>query len=325
MPDQRQSASRPPTSGEEDALRRRQAEGVAYAVAAYTAWGFVVLLYGALEHVGTIELIAQRIVWCLLFITIVLAFRHSFGRLAEALRSPRLLMLLTFSATLMAVNWGVFIWTIAESRVLEASLGYYINPLVSVFLGVVLLGERLSRAQIVAIGIALVGVAIFGLSFGVLPWIPITLASLFGAYGYIRKIALVGPAVGLFIESVLICVLAVPYLIWLAKTGQSSWGANAWTPWLLIATGPATALPLMWFTAGAQRVRLSTLGMLQYIAPTLHLVFGVMVFGENLTTTHLVTFALIWVALTVFTIDMVKTESRARRAMASMAAARPAP
>jgi len=292
--------------------RRTQIEGILFALAAYSFWGFIVLLYRALDHVGVVEIVAQRVVWCLVFLALVLGFRKSFRRLWATLRSPRLLIYLFFTSALMAVNWSLFIWTIDQERVLEAALGYYINPLVSVALGVVLLGERLTRIQTLAIGLAAIGVIFFGASFGVLPWVPLTLALSFGLYGYFRKIIDVGPAVGLFIETMWLSLLALPYIFWLIQTGASQWNDTSWTPWLLIASGPATALPMVWFAAAARRVPLATVGMLQYLAPSLNFLIAVFVFGEAVTYAHIVTFGLIWTALAIFSGEMLLKEKRLR-------------
>lgn len=295
-----------------DASRKTQIEGVLFAIAAYGFWGFVVILYRALSHVDAVELIAHRAVWALVFVGILLVFRKSFGRLWAALTSPRMMAMLFLTSALAGLNWAIFVWTVSEARVLESSLGYYINPLVTVFLGVVLLGERLTRPQTVAILIAGIGVVFFGVSLGVLPWVPLSLAFSFAFYGYFRKTIAAGPAVGLFVETLFMSLIALPYIYWLIKSGTSQWNATDATPWLLIATGPATALPLLWFTAAAQRVRLSTMGMLQYIAPSLHLLLAVFAFGETVTFGHKVTFALIWTALAIFTIEVVVNERKFR-------------
>ena len=299
------------TGAPSDAVSRRtRIEGVLFALAAYGFWGFVVLLYRALDGVDVVEIVAQRVIWCLVFLAVVIGFRKSFGRVWATLKSPRVMVFLFFTSILMAINWSMFVWTIAEERVLESALGYYINPLVSVALGVVLLGERLTRAQTIAIVLSAIGVVYFGVSLGVLPWVPLTLAFSFGFYGYFRKIIAVGPAVGLFVETGWITLLALPYVLWLVQTGASQWNQTSWTPWLLLATGPATALPLVWFAAAAQRVPLATLGMLQYVAPSLHFLIAVFVFGEAITTGHIVTFGLIWTALAIFTGEMVLKERR---------------
>lgn len=296
------------------ATRKTEIEGVAFAVAAYSFWGFVVILYAKLAHIDAVQLVAHRAVWCLLFLATVLVFRKSFGRLLETLKSPRLLVFLLLTSTLTVINWGVFVWAIGQGRILEGSLGYYINPLISVLLGVVLLGERLTQAQTVAIAIAAIAVAYFGISLGILPWVPLLLGCSFGLYGYFRKIIKVGPAVGLFVETLVMVVLALPYIYWLVRTGQSQWEATAATPWLLVATGPATALPLVWFTAAAQRVKLATVGMLQYLAPSIHFLLAAFAFGETITSSHLVTFTLIWTALAIFTSDTIIRERRMRKA-----------
>ena len=282
--------------------------GVAFALGAYGFWGFVVLFYRALGQVPAVELVAHRGVWSVVFVTIVVVARGSWPRLVAVFKSPVLLKKLALTSALVSINWGVFIWAIGEQRVVEVSFGYYINPLVSVALGVVLLGEKLNRAQGAAIAIAAVAVAIFGLTFGVLPWLPLVLAFSFGFYGYLRKSIPVGPAVGLLVEVLVLSIPALAYLAWLGVQGQAHWSATPTTPLLLVLSGPATAIPLILFAAGAQRLRLATLGMLQYVAPSIHLGVAVFVFGEAVSPVQILTFGLIWVALGVYSLDAVRAD-----------------
>lgn len=284
------------------------ARGVVFALGAYGIWGLIVLFYRALAQVPAVELVAHRGIWSVVFVALLVVVRGSWPRLVEVFKSPPLLKKLALTSALVSVNWGVFVWAVANERVVEVSFGYYINPLVSVALGVVLLGETLNRAQRVAIAIAAVAVTIFGLASGVLPWLPLVLAFSFGFYGYFRKSIPVGPAVGLLVEVLILSVPALAYLAWLGAQGQSHWAATPATPLLLILSGPATAIPLILFAAGAQRLRLATVGMLQYVAPSIHLGLAVLMFGEPVSPVQIFTFAMIWVALGVYSLDAIRNE-----------------
>lgn len=277
---------------------------LAAAAGAYFIWGLWPLYWRLLESIPALQIMAQRVVWCASFVLLYLILRYRLAWLAPLRASPRVLMLLVVTALLIGCNWWLYIWAVNAGHVVETSLGYFINPLVSVALGVLVLRERLNPRQWLAVAIALSGVAYLTFAFGQPPWIALGLALSFGAYGLLRKVAHVGAVPGLAVES---AVLLLPALAILLATsggsGQIFAGLDAWTVGLLIATGPTTALPLIWFAYGARRVPLSLMGILQYIAPSLQLLCAVLVFNEPFTRTHLIGFACIWAALAIYAAD----------------------
>jgi chloramphenicol-sensitive protein RarD len=278
--------------------------GLALGVAAYVAWGVVPLYWKLLVAIAPLELLAHRAVWGLgVFVALTVATGQ--GRaLVSAARSRRQLAILAGTGALLAANWGLFIWATLTGHLLEASLGYFINPLVSVGLGVVFLRERLSRPAAIAIGLAAVGVAVMTVQVG-LPWVALALAGSFGAYGLIRKIIAVPALVGSTLETALMAPVGVIYLALLAHRGDGALGhVDLATHALLAGTGVVTALPLTWFTVAARRLPLSTVGMLQYLAPTGQLVTAVAIFGEPLATARLAGFAFIWGGLALYTVAL---------------------
>jgi chloramphenicol-sensitive protein RarD len=281
--------------------------GVAYGIAAYGMWGLVPVYFKAVVEVPALEVLAHRIVWsALMLIPIALAQ----GRRAQVLRvlhDRKTLMVLSLTTVLIATNWFLFIWAVATDRVLEASLGYFINPLVNVVLGVAFLGERLSRPAAVAVALAGIGVAVQVVAIGSLPWIALTLAFSFGLYGLLRKTASVGSVVGLAVETSLLMPVAVGFLVWARHTGGLYLGTGETsTDVLLVLAGLVTTLPLLCFTSAARRLPLATLGFLQYLAPSGQFLLAVLVYGEPLTAVHLVTFGCIWIALAIFTADQIR-------------------
>lgn len=288
----------------------RAAIGVACAVGAYAMWGVFPIYFKAVAGVPALEVLAHRVVWSVVVVAALLTFRRGWGQVVAALRAARLVLTLAASASIISLNWGVFIWAVGEGRILECSLGYYINPLVSVLLGVAVLGERLRAIQWLAVGLAAAGVAFEVVAFGTLPWVALTLAVSFALYGLIRKTAPVDPVSGLFIETLLLCPLALGYLAFLAAHGGGHFPAEGWRmDALLVLAGPVTALPLLLFVAGAQRIRLTTIGLLQYIAPTGHFLLAIYVYGERFTLAHVGTFAMIWLALAIYTVSIVRRRS----------------
>lgn len=278
--------------------------GVIQAALAYACWGLFPLYFKALETVPPAEMLAHRVAWSLVFLAAVLAAIRRWGWLAPALRDRRVLRSFAASATLIAVNWFVYIWAVGHGRVVEASLGYFINPLVNVLVGALVLHERLRRAQWGAVGLACLGVAWIGWAAGALPWIALLLAGSFSCYGLLRKTAPLGALEGLAIESLLIAPFAVGLLVWLALQDRSAFvQAAAGTQWLIAAAGPLTAIPLLLFAAGARRIPFSLLGLLQYIGPTLQLAVGVLLFGEPFGPTRAAGFALIWLALALYSTE----------------------
>ena len=282
-------------------------KGFLLGLTAYALWGVFPLYWTLLEPTGALELLAHRVAWSALVMVLLLVLLRRREALATILRTPRLLGLLTIAAVTISVNWGVFIWAVSHGHVVETSLGYFINPLVTVLAGVLVLGERLRRLQWVAVTLAALAVLGLTVEHGRPPYVALALAFSFAAYGLVRKQASVGAFEGLGVETLLVLPLAVGYLGWLGATGASQALVDFPGHLLLLATtGVVTALPLLCFGAAATRVPLTTLGLLQYVAPTLHFLFGVYFFGEPMPTTRLVGFTLIWVALAVFTVDGVR-------------------
>jgi len=280
------------------------------AVGAFLMWGLFPAYFKLLGDVPALEVLAHRIIWSMAFAGILLSLRGGWQALGAIFSDRRHLAALAGSAIAIACNWGVFIWAVNADRVLDSSLGYYITPLVSVLLAFAVLRERLSRAQAVAVGLAAIGVAILIGVEGIVPWVALALAATFGTYGLIRKVVAVGPIAGLLVETVLLAPVAVAYLAWLHASGEAVFGADVGSSALLVSTGIVTGLPLVLFVAGAQRVRLITLGLLQYIVPTGHFLLAVVVFGEPLTPARIVTFICIWAALAVYTYDSVRNRRR---------------
>lgn len=279
--------------------------GLPYALGAYAIWGFVPLFFKLLSSVPPAEVLAQRIVWSLPLCFVIMAFRRQIGDYLAALRDWRVLRLLLASSVLIALNWLVYIHAVFSDHVLAASLGYYLNPLVNVMLGMIFLGERLSRLQGVAVAIAGVGVAI--LLAGALDtlWISLTLAFSFGTYGLIRKVVTVGSLPGLAIETTLLLPLSLAgaaYYIWLGD--GRGFGADIEISWLLAAGGVVTAVPLLLFATAARRMSYAALGFVQYLAPSIAFLLSLFVFDEPLKPAQLACFLLIWASIAVFSFDM---------------------
>ena len=290
--------------------------GVGFALAAYLFWGVVTPIYfKAVSSVPALEVLANRILWSLVLVGALLVVMGRARGLLETLRGPRVLTVLLAAAFFVSLNWFVYIHAINSGIVLEAALGYYINPLVNVLLGMVVLGERLSRAQVLAVLLAALGVANLTWQMGTLPWVGLILAFSFGIYGLIRKTAALASLQGLFMETLLLSPLALGYLIYLqlAGGGQHLLTGDAWLSLLLVLAGPVTALPLIWYASGARRLRYSTMGLLQYLAPSCIVLTAVFVFAEPFTTAHRVTFGFIWLALAIYSFDSLQTVRRQRR------------
>ena len=276
--------------------------GIACAALAYAMWGLFPLYFRELAHVPASEILLHRIVWSLAFVLVLLALRRQWGWLGPALRRPKVLGVFAASALLLSANWLTYIWAVTNGHVIDASLGYFINPLVNVLLGRLVLHERLRPVQWAAV--ALAGAAVLWLALGVghFPWIALVLAGSFGSYGLLRKIAPLGSLEGLTLETLLLAPLALVAIGVLHTQGASHFpGDSTLTTVLLIGAGPVTAIPLLLFAVGAQRLRMSTLGLLQYIGPTLQLGLGVWLFHEPFETARFVGFALIWLALAIYT------------------------
>ncbi len=296
----------------EDPARFRS--GAGYALAAFGFWGVVPVYYKWLDGVLPADVLAHRIVWTVVMGALLLSWRRDWHRLAPVLRSPRILATLFLTAILVSTNWLVFIYAVATDRVLDSSLGYYINPLVNVLFGMTLLGERLNRARVAAVLLAAIGTANLAVSMGRLPWIALVLAFSFGLYGLLRKRTDVPVLGGLFMETAFLFPLALGTILWLGSSGQGAFLARgADLSLLLVAAGPVTMLPLLWFTQAARRLPLTVLGLFQYLGPTLSFLLAVFVYGEPFTGAHAITFGCIWTGLAIFTADSFRQSRRVRR------------
>jgi chloramphenicol-sensitive protein RarD len=276
--------------------------GIINATLAFLCWGLFPLYFHALHEVPAGQILAHRVVWSLLFLAIVLTVRRQWKWLPEVMRRPRVIGSFVASAFLLSANWLVYIWAVNNGHVIEASLGYFINPLVNIMFGYLLLKERLRASQWAAIALAALGVAWLTWQAGTVPWIALILASTFGAYGLMRKTAALGALEGLSFETMVLFPLALAYVIWLSLHGQNSFinSAADSTRWLLVAAGPITAIPLLLFASGARKIPLSALGLLQYISPTIQFLLGVWLFREAFTADRMVGFLLIWSALALY-------------------------
>ncbi|MDD3312452.1 EamA family transporter RarD [Pseudodesulfovibrio sp.] len=296
-------------------LATEPAQGFAAALAAFIAWGLLPIYWKALGDVAPLEILCHRILWSLVFISVILTVKRRWAEAFAPLASPRSLLILACSSLCIGGNWLLYIWSVNTGHVVETSLGYYINPLVNVLLGFVFFRERLNGYQYAAIGLAGAGVAVSILSHGELPWISLTLAVSFGCYGLLRKIAAVASLPGLFLETMVLGPASLAYLIHLKWNGASGFLAGSpSTDLLLVGAGAVTALPLIGFAFGARRLNLSTLGILQYASPSIAFLLGVFVYKEPFGVGHMVTFALIWAGLVLYTVDSVRALRRHRRA-----------
>ena len=285
-------------------------DGIVPGLVAYLIWGFLPVYFKLTQHVEPLEVLAHRIVWAVPFGALILWYRDQWSEVWRALSNPRVLFWLLVAAAMIAVNWFVYIYAVQSNQVYQASLGYYINPLMYVLVGVTFLGERLRRLQVVSLVLAATGVLILTLSYGELPWIALALGVSFTAYGVIRKQVAVGAMPGLFVETMLLLPLALGWLVFVIESGQSSFlsGSTA-NDVLLIVAGPLTVVPLVCFAIAARKLTLTIIGFMQFIAPTLQFMVGV-AYGEVLTTAHLVCFVFIWTAVALFSFDVVRSNRR---------------
>jgi chloramphenicol-sensitive protein RarD len=295
---------------------RRARTGFALGLSAYFIWGVLPLYFKALADVAPTEIVAHRILWSVLFLAPLVLLRRKLPAIGAAIGAPRLAMLLALTASLIAINWTVYVYAVVRGHVLEASLGYYLNPLVNVLLGLALLKERLSAVQKAAVALAAAGVAILALRSGGALWISLTLAFSFALYGFLRKVAPVEALEGLAVETIFLTPIALGWILWLQHGGESAFLRDRTTDLLLIFGGALTALPLLLFTAAAKRLPYSTLGFLQYVAPSLQFLLAILVFGEPLSPAHILCFGAIWIALALFVGEGVRLGRAAARARA---------
>ena len=294
--------------------------GIVFASLAYVAWGLFPLYFRHLAAVPALEVVMHRTLWSLVFLALILLWRRQWGWLGPVLRQPRVLGAFALSAMLLAGNWLIYVWAVGNGHVVDASLGYFILPLVNVAMGYALLHERPRRVQWVAVGLAALGVAWLTWQTGRLPWIALALALTFAIYGLLRKTAALGSLEGLSLETAMLAPMALVCLAWWGWQGTAVWGHADGVQWAwLVAVGPITAVPLLLFAAGARRIPLSTMGVLQYISPSLQFACGVWVFGEAVDSARLAGFALIWIALLLFTLEGLWRGGRMARAASFMA------
>lgn len=280
--------------------------GFLYALTAYLLWGFLPIYMKALAHIPPVEVIAHRVVWSVPIAVAVIAWLGRTADLKTALRSPRMLGMAALTAALISVNWGIYVWAIGSGHALDAALGYYINPLFSIFLGAVLLGERMGRTQMAAIALAVVAVGILTWEAGRLPVVALGLTVTWGFYAYLKRRLPIGPNQGFTLEVLILLAPALAYIGWLQAKGTGHFLQGvAWDNALLLGCGIVTAVPLMIYANGAKRLTLSTIAIMQYIAPTLIFLTAVFIFDEPFSVVKLVAFALIWTALVIYSVPML--------------------
>ena len=285
--------------------------GVFYAIGAYALWGFFPVYWKLIHDVPALEIIGHRMVWSFVFVVIVVTLSKKWQGIKTSLTDKRTLLTFLMTAGLLFVNWLVYVWAVNAGFIVETSLGYFINPLVNVVLGVIFFREKLRLWQWIPVGIAFSGVLYLTISYGSLPWIGLTLAFSFGLYGLLKKTARENSLQGFTLETGFMFLPALTYLLILEFSGRGAFGHGTPTETILLAfSGVATGLPLLLFGAAAQKIRLSELGFLQYIAPTLQFLIGVLVYGESFSPDRMIGFGLIWVALAIYTADSVLARQR---------------
>jgi chloramphenicol-sensitive protein RarD len=275
--------------------------GFAFALSAYILWGFLPFYMKAAAHILPTEVIAHRVVWSLPIAALVLWFRGELGGIFALLKRPRMLAMGAATAALISVNWGIYVWAIGAGHALDTALGYYINPLFSVFLGATFLGEKMTPRQWVAIGLAAAAVALLTIEAGKLPLVSLSLTVTWGLYAYLKRRLPIGANQGFLLEILILTPFALAYMVWLAATGQNHFGANLSDTVLLACSGFVTAVPLILYANGAKGLRLSTIGILQYIAPTMILLIAILVFHESFGLAQMIAFPMIWAALALYT------------------------
>lgn len=285
-------------------------KGVIYAATAYAIWGFFPLYFKMLHPVDSFQITAHRMSWSVLFVLIFIAARRELPALKAALTRRNVLIYLV-AAVLLTINWGTYVWAVNAGYVVETSLGYFINPLVNVLLGVIFLRERLRPLQWLPVALAAAGVAYLTITYGHLPWIALTLAFSFGLYGFAKKTAPLPPVPGLGLETIILFFPAFAFLVSQEIMGVGAFGhTNLWLTILMILTGVVTPVPLLLFASGARTVPLSTMGLLQFITPTFQFLAGVLVFGEPFTHDRVIGFSIIWLALIIFTVENFLSRGR---------------
>lgn len=302
-----------------DVAERSERRGLGFGISAYVLWGVFPLYFPLLEPAGTVEILASRMAWTLVVMAVVLRFTGGFAGFSAAVRNRRTLGLLAMGAVFITSNWGTYIYAVNTEHVVEASLGYFINPLFTILLGVVVLGEKLRPAQWVAVGIGVLAVVVIAVDYGRPPWIALVLAFSFGMYGFCKKTADVGAADSLAVETAVLFVPALIALGFVAAHGDLVFGTRPATSVLLATSGIVTAIPLLLFAASTRRLPLSVVGLLQYLTPVLQFGVGVAIRHESLPLAQFIGFALVWLALIVLSVDGLRSKQLARQTAAAAA------
>ncbi|WP_440055129.1 EamA family transporter RarD [Pseudoalteromonas sp. T1lg65] len=288
-----------------------QKKGHILAIMAFLMWGIAPIYFKQLTQVDALEILAHRIIWSVLFIAVIILLRKQWDKVKVIITSPKKMAMLTLTAALLGFNWGLFIWAVNNNYMLDASLGYYINPLLNVLLGMLFLAEKLRKPQRIAVGLAILGVLLQLVSFGSFPVIAFSLACSFAVYGLLRKKLAVESLPGLLLEALILLPVAIAYWFWMEPTATSDMLINDWyLNVLLVSAGVVTTLPLLCFTGAAKRIPYSTLGFFQYIGPSLMFVLAVVVYGEAFSAERVVTFAFIWTALALFSWDSFRNKTK---------------
>ena len=282
--------------------------GVGYALLAFLSWGILPVYWKLLDNVSSFEILSHRMVWSTVFLLVLIAVQRRLGEFRDLLESRKQIWLLLVTATLLGVNWFVYIYGVNTNRIVETSLGYFINPLLNVLMGILFLKERLEFWRGLAVVLASLGVLNYLWNFGSLPWIALSLAFTFSFYGLLRKVIPVKPLIGLFIETLLLAPLATIFILIWKVEGSGNFGGDWRIAILLIGAGIVTSLPLLWFTNATKRLRYSTVGFIQYLTPSIQLIIGVYLYQEPFTTTHSITFGLIWSGLMIYSIKSLNVQ-----------------
>ncbi|SDP56691.1 chloramphenicol-sensitive protein RarD [Phyllobacterium sp. YR620] len=290
-------------------------KGFIFALSAYLLWGVLPFYLKSVAHMPALEVVAHRIIWSVPIAALLLWWLGLFGDLKVALTTPRMLFMAMLTASLITLNWGTYVWAIGSGHAIDTALGYYINPLVNVVLGGIFLGERLSKPQAVAVGLAACAVLLLTVYSGGLPWISLVLAFSFGFYGFFRKTLPIGPTQGFMLEVLLLSVPSLAFIAWTVSQGTSHFfNGSAHDVGLLLFAGPATAVPLILYAFGAKLLRYTTIGLMQYIAPTIVFLSAIFVFGEPFSHIQFLAFALIWTALAIYTWSMLQQARKVKAA-----------
>jgi chloramphenicol-sensitive protein RarD len=284
--------------------RNPRQTGTLYVLAAFVSWGLLPVYWKALQSVPAHEILAHRVFWSFVFVSLLLGKQKRWAEFRWTFRTRRNRWICLLTAAIIGSNWFIYIWAVNHDHIVDASLGYFINPLITVLLGVIFLRERLNAWQVAAFILASIGVGYLTLQYGRIPWIALSLALTFGFYGLLRKTARIESLIGLTAETGLLSAPALAFVIMLGLRGEGAAGtASLWTHAQLMGAGLVTATPLLWYTIGVRRIKLSTAGFLQYLAPSMQLLLGVLVYGEPFTRTHLISFGLIWAALLLYSLS----------------------